>query len=220
MRRLFRRIPLCTLLCLCLAASATAQPPARAASGQAALRAQPGEQATPGDTSWPLGPRTEAGARISVAAAGANGETAPGGFRIDVAPLPGRKTDAARACVGLSSAVRRDLYKTRALEFRIRASRPAAGIVVVTSSNTQDRGARDRFFGSFGIGEGWKTLRLPYGALAPLPGWAAEAPSLGFRPGDQVLRPDSVEDLCIGVEAGRLQEAPLIIEIDTLRFAP
>lgn len=225
-----RRLLTCALLCLCLAAPAAAQQQGRAAAEQGTpLRAQPGEQAAPGDPSWPLGAGAQAGARVTVDA----DKGTPGGFRVDIAPitfgapgtpLPGQKESTPRTaagprvCAGLFSTVRRDLYKTRAVEFRIRASQPVAGILVLTSSNTQDRSARDRFFGSFGIGPEWKSLRLPYGALAPLPGWAADAPGQGFRPGDGVLRPDSVEDLCIGVEAGRLPQAPVVLEIDGLRF--
>lgn len=229
-----RPIACCTLtalFCLCLAAPALAQQPVNMLMPMA-LRAQPGEQAAPGDPSWPLGQRTENGARVVVSP-----DAAAPGFRVEISTLPGTKpsaptpasasasasasTPAQRLCLGLASATRRDLYKTRAVEFRIKASTPVAGIIVVTTSNTQDRASRDRFFGSFGIGTEWKTLRLPYGALAPLPGWLQESARLGFRPGDNVLRPDSVEDLCIGVEAGRLPAEglqPVTLQIDGPRF--
>jgi len=203
-----RRLLACLIFSLCLAAAPASAEPA------APLRVQPGDQAVPGDASWPLGARFENGARLTVSA----DDATPGGFRIDIAPPPNQKPGPTRACLGLASTTRRDLYKTRAVEFRIKASRAVAGILVVTSSNTQDNNARDRFFGSFVIGEEWKTLRLPYGALAPLTGWDTEAQRLGLRPGDLVLRPDSVEDLCIGAEAGRLPEGPLSINIDGLRF--
>lgn len=194
------------------------------------LRVQPGDGFRPGHAAWPLGQRVEHGARVTVGSAEANSEApapapapAPAqAFRVDISPLPGQKPASAapRACLGLASAARHDLYKTRALEFRIKASAPVAGIVVVTSSNTQNRAARDRFFGSFVIGTQWKTLRLPYGALAALPGWDAQARALGLSPGDHVLRPDSVEDLCIGVEAARLPEEGQGVRlwIDSLRF--
>ena len=216
------------ILLVGLAASALAEP-------HGILRVQPGDEFRPGHAAWPLGQRVEHGARISIAAepiAAATDETddetaATHAFRVDITPapgpLPGQKSALAapRACLGLASAARLDLYKTRALEFRIRASAPVAGIVVVTSSNTQNRAARDRFFGSFGIGTQWKTLRLPYGALAPLPGWDAQARALGLSPGDHVLRPDSMEELCIGVEAARLPEngQGVRLWIDSLRFA-
>ena len=203
-----------------------AGPPSGAcAEPHAILRVQPGDGFRPGHAAWPLGQRVEHGARVTVGSAEANtadtAEPSPAqGFRVDITPLPGQKPAAPRACLGLASAARHDLYKTRALEFRIKASAPVAGIVVVTSSNTQNRAARDRFFGSFVIGTQWKTLRLPYGALAPLPGWDAQARAQGLPPGDHVLRPDSVEDLCIGVEAARLPEdgQGVSLWIDSLRF--
>ncbi|MHC1753513.1 hypothetical protein [Humidesulfovibrio sp.] len=219
-RALFLSLSVSTLILLVgLAPGALAEPPA-------ILRVQPGDEFRPGHAAWPLGQRVEHGARVSIAADAATADTAEPtpaqSFRIDIAPLPGQgpAPAAPRACLGLASAARHDLYKTRAVEFRIRALVPAAGIVVVTSSNTQNRAARDRFFGSFVIGTQWKTLRLPYGALAPLPGWDAQARAQGFSPGDHVLRPDSVEDLCIGVEAARLPESGQGVRlwIDSLRF--
>lgn len=213
------------ILLVGLAPGALAEPPA-------ILRVQPGDGFRPGHAAWPLGQRVEHGARVTVGSAAeinptGTAEPSPAqGFRVDIIPLPGplpgqKNTPAApRACLGLASAARLDLYKARALEFRIKASAPVAGIVVVTSSNTQNRAARDRFFGSFVIGTQWKTLRLPYGALAALPGWDAQARALGLSPGDHVLRPDSVEDLCIGVEAARLPEEGQGVRlwIDSLRF--
>lgn len=226
MRRLLPSLPLALCLVLCLAAAAPAAETSPATGDGPALRLQAGEQALPGNAIWPLGQRQENGLHISV---GADPET-PGGFRLEITPAhktgpaPGQKpaqAAALRLCLGLTSAQRLDLYKTRAVEFRIRASRPVAGILTLTSSNTQNRSARDRAFGSFGIGTEWKTLRLPYGTLAPMPGWEEEARRLGLSPGDQVLRPDSVEDFCLGAEAGRLPQGDattLVIRIDGLRF--
>jgi len=198
------------------------------AADAAILRVQPGDQATPADGSWPLGARQEHSLRVEVRAH----PELPGGFLVEIAPLPGPKgpsqqafrqqgqqKDAPRVCVGLASAARRDLYKTRAVELRIRASRPAQGLLVMTSSNTQDRASRDRVFGLFTAAGQWKTLRLPYGTLAPMPGWAEESGRLGLAPGDNVFRPDSVEDFCLGIEPGRLPDGgPLTLEIDALRF--
>lgn len=213
-----RAFALCLLLSLLLFLLAA---PAFAADA-AILRVHAGDQATPADGSWPLGVRQEPSLRIDVRAH----PEIPGGFLVEITPLQGTKGAAAvpkpgpaRLCAGLASAARRDLYKTRAVELRIRASRPAPGILVMTSSNTQDRASRDRVFGLFVIGGQWKNLRLPYGTLAPMPGWAEDSRRLGLAPGDNVFRPDSVEDFCLGVEADRLQEGgPLSLEIDALRF--
>ncbi len=234
-----RRLAVCAVtVLLCLPAcplpglAAARQAVAGQATPPAALRMQPGEQVLPGNAAWPLGERVEHGARVAISACDKIDTATDAGapcFRVDMAPLPGPGPSQAqpsqtgpRACLGLASAVRLDLYKTRAVEFRIKASAPVAGILVITSSNTQDRASRDRVFGSFVIGTRWKTLRLPYGALAQLPGWAEESRRLGLRPGDNVLRPDSVEDLCIGVEAGRLPAdgpgAPFSLWIDGVRF--
>lgn len=233
MRRLLPSLPLVLCLALCLtwcltfmAAAARAAETSPATGNGAAQRLEAGEQALPGHSAWPLGQRQENGFRVDISA---DPET-PGGFRLEIAPdrktgpTPGQKPGPAaalRLCLGVTSAARLDLYKTRAVEFRIKASRPVPGILALTSSNTQNRSARDRAFGSFGIGTEWKTLRLPYGTLAPMPGWDEEAKRLGLTPGDHVLRPDSVEDFCLGAEVGRLPQddsAPLVIRIDGLRF--
>lgn len=222
-RALFLFLPLAALMLpIGLAATALAEP-------QGILRVQPGDEFRPGHPAWPLGQRVQHGARVGVSAeAGAADSEAAveppqaQTFRVDITPLPGPgpAPAAPRACLGLASAARHDLYKTRAVEFRIKASAPVAGIVVVTSSNTQNRASRDRFFGSFVIGTQWKTLRLPYGALAALPGWDAQARAQGLAQGDHVLRPDSMEDMCIGVEAARLPEESqgVSLWIDSLRF--
>jgi len=184
-----------------------------------ALRAAEGDLVTPGDPTWPLGRQNAGGASLNIAVDEA--QRTPDGlpsFRAELAPAPGAKPPPLRACIGPKSAIRRNLYKTRAVEFRIRATKPVAGLLVITSANTERPNARDRFFGSFVVGEQWKTLRLPYGTLSALPGWPAEATRLGFEPGDLVLRPDSVEDLCIGAEAGRLPEGGVTLFIGSIRF--
>ena len=208
-----------------------------------ALKAAPNEPQRPGDAGWEPGARVEHGVDVDVAAApkpilkNAPGDV-PGNasgdapdyvgngdqlFRVTLRPQKNAAAEsraAPRACAGLTSALRRNLHKTRAIALEIRASRPVAGLAVITSANTERPGERDRHFGSFVIGADWKALRLVYGDLAPLPGWAAEAARLGFAPGDLVLRPDSVEDICIGTEAGRLPEEGVTLFIRNLRFTP
>ncbi|GAB6126387.1 hypothetical protein [Humidesulfovibrio idahonensis] len=198
------------LLCLFLPDATQAEP-------LPALRAEPGDQARPGDATWPLGATASAEADVTVSVSGADG--APDTFQVEIRPRPGPdKQPGLRTCVGLASGVRRNLYKTRAITLLIRASRPVAGLLTIGSSNTENPRARDRFFGSFVIGTEWKRLRLPYGTLAPLPGWPEEAARQGFAPGDLVLRPDSVEDICIGAEARRLPKEGVTLYIQDLRF--
>jgi len=200
---------ICALICLA-AAPALAEP-------LPALRAAPNELASPGDPTWPLGPQN--GGATGVVLHADDAVRTPEGLQSFRAELPGdAKPGPPRACLGLASATRRDLYKTRAVEFTIKASRPVAGLVIITSSNTENPKARDRFFGAFGIGTQWKTLRLPFGSLAPLPGWPEEAARQGFAPGDLVLRPDSVEDICIGAEAGRIGAQGVSLWVGGVRF--
>jgi hypothetical protein len=206
-------------LCMALCLSSVQAPGAAHADPMPALRAAPEDMVEPGDPAWPLAVRVEHGARVGVSR---DAEVrAPGGlpvFRVELSPLPGGKEVSPRACVGLSSAERRNLYKTRAIELYVKASKPVPGFITITSSNTENPAARDRFFGSFVIGAGWKALRLRYGDLAPLPGWPAEALRQGYSPGDLVLRPDSVEDICIGAESGRLPEEGVTIFLGGVRF--
>jgi hypothetical protein len=211
-------------LLLALALLLTAVCPAQA-DPLPALRAAPDERQSPGAPGWPLGSRVENGVEVSVSAEPLQNDAQPDGqaatgFRIVLRPRPGAKASGLRACAGLASTIRRNLHKTRAIVLEIRAERPVAGLATITSANTERPGARDRHFGSFVIGTGWKTLRLTYGDLTPLPGWPQEAARLGFEPGDLVLRPDSVEAICIGAEAGRLPPEGVVLHIRDLRFAP
>lgn len=217
---MLRLKPLLFALALLLAAACPAQ-----ADPLPALRAAPDEGQGPGAPGWPLGPRMENGVEVVVSAEPLQNDAQPDaqaatGFRIVLRPRPGAKASALRSCAGLVSTIRRNLHKTRAIALEIRAERPVAGLVTITSANTEHPGARDRHFGSFVIGTQWKALRLTYGDLTPLPGWPQEAARLGFEPGDLVLRPDSVEDICIGAEAGRIPAEGVVLFIRSLRFAP
>jgi len=211
-----RRLLKAALLCAALLYA----PTAATADPLPALLSAPDERQSPGDPGWPLGARVENGVNVTVSAA--PDPDRPGGtlFRVTVWPKPGAPAPAMRACAGLTSAIRRNLHKTRAVMLEIHASKPVAGLIVMTSSDTERPDRRDRSFGSFVIGTGWKTLRLVYGDLSPLPGWAAEAARQGHEPGDLVLRPDSTEDICIGAEAGRLPAGGATLFIRALRFAP
>lgn len=194
--------------------------PVRADPPPASLAA-PDAQQTPGDTSWPLGPRGEHGVALTITATPDADAVGGRAFRIELPPRASDRggSDAPmRACAGLASALRRNLHETRALTLEIRADKPLAGIVVMTSSDTERPERRDRSFGSFVITPRWRTLRLVYGDLSPLPGWPAEAKRLGFSPGDLVLRPDSTEDICVGAEVGKIPATGAIIEIRNLRF--
>ena len=211
---------------ICCAAALLVSAPA-SADPLPALRAAPNEPQRPGDAGWEPGARVEHGVNVDVAAAP---DPAPDPtlsnapeFRVTLRPQHESAADnrtAPRACAGLTSTLRRNLHKTRAIALEIRASRPVSGLVTITSANTERPGQRDKHFGSFVIGTDWKALRLVYGDLAPLPGWPAEAARQGFVPGDLVLRPDSVEDICIGAEAGRLPEEGVTLFIRNVRFAP
>jgi len=212
MRRLF-------LLCL-LGLLAVLSIPALAAE-LAPLSAQD-EAVVPGDPAWPLARNSSGPLRFTVALdaqAGPPGvEAAPSGpagaFRIDFDL--GQAVPGACACVGSSE--HRNHYRSRGIEFAVRASRPLAGIIRITTSNTENRKAQDRFFGAFHVGTQWKVLRLPFRSLAVESSWPAEAARLGLTPGDLVLRPDSMEDIRIGVDAGRTEPGQGTLWVGAVRF--
>lgn len=217
----------CLVLALAAGLCLTTLPCPAMAEPLPSLRAAPNDQVDPGDPTWPLGRSGSSGVQVVIAAD--EKQAAPNGlpsFRVELTPGPKHAGPSAgpgapqamRTCLGLFSATRRNLSTTRAIEFTIKASPAVNGILVITSSNTEQPKARDRFFGSFSLGQDWKTLRLSYGSLAPLPGWPAEAQRLGFSPGDLVLRPDSVEDICIGAEASRIGAEPVTLWISGVRF--
>ncbi len=136
-----------------------------------------------------------------------------GAFRIDfdlAAPPEGC------ACIGTSE--RRSHYKSRGIAFAVRASRPLAAILLITTSSPDNRKAQDRFFGTFDVGTRWKVLRLPFRSLAALPSWPDEARSMGLVQGDLVLRPDSVEDIRIGVDGRRTEPGAGTLWVGGIKF--
>ncbi len=176
----------------------------------------------PGDPDWPLTrqdsgplvfavsldpqaapPGLDAGQDAALSSAGA--------FRIDFS-LAAPTED--YACIGTST--RRSHYRSRGIEFAVRASRPVAAILLITTSNTDNRASQDRFFGTFDVGTQWKVLRLPFRSLAALPSAGARNP--GQAPGDRVLRPDSVEAIRIGLDARRTQPGQGTLWVGAVRF--
>ena len=184
----------------------------------------------PGDPAWPLA-RQAAGplsfmisldpqaappaafSDVGPAAARNAGQAAAGAFRIDF-DLSART--GACACIGTSE--RRSHYRSRGIEFAVRASRPLAAILYITTSSPDDRTARDRFFGTFDVGAGWKVLRVSFRSLAALPSWPEEARRQGLVPGDLVLRPDSMEDIRIGVDGRRTEPGAGTLWVGGIRF--
>ena len=100
----------------------------------------------------------------------------------------------------------------------MRASRPLAAILLITTSTPDDRRSRDRFFGTFHVGTRWRILHLPFRSLAALPSWPDEARLLGLVQGDLVLRPDSVEDIRIGVDGRRNEPGAGTLWVGAVRF--
>jgi len=208
-------VPLCCLLVLALAASALAAKE----SDLAPIVAQD-YAVLPGDPAWPLsrqksGPLAyEISLDPQAAPPGtAAGPAGPGAFRIDY-DLAAKAEDC--ACIGTT--VRLSHYRSRGIEFAVRASRPVAGVIYITTSSTDDRNSRDRFFGTFHVGEGWKVLRLRFSSLAADPSWPAEAARSGYTPGDVVLRPDSVEAIRIGMDARRTEPGRGVLWVGGVRF--
>ena len=206
-----RRLLLSLLLCLLW--------PWPALAADLAPLAAPDEAVVPGDPAWPLTRQGSGPLRFAVsadpqAAPPGSPPDAGGAFRIDF-DLAAATPDA-WACIG--TGVRRSHYKSRGIEFAVKASRPVAGIILVTTSNPDNRQAQDRFFGTFHVGAGWKVLRLPFRSLAPHPAWPEEARRAGLTPGDQVLRPDSVEDIRIGLDAGRTGPGRGTLWVGAVRF--
>lgn len=204
MRKLLRLLLSVSCLFACLLVGLVS--PARAQEGGPAPGVLPVDRVlapvVPGDALWPLGEVRRGGSRCVVSVDEAVRE--PGGgpsFRVDyeLAAGPGQ------CFAGLASRARRNLHKARGVEFSVRAEPPVAGMLWLVSSNPDDPRALDAFFGSFTFGGAWKTLRVPFRHMAPARGWSArEAAGYdgrpGGRPGDQVLRPDSVEELRIGLD--------------------
>lgn len=180
---------------------------------------------SPGDPAWPLTRQETGPLRFAVSLDGQAAPPAPsasmadaalaeqGAFRIDF-DLAGASEDC--ACIGTST--RQSHYRSRGIEFAVRASRPVAGIILLTTSSTDDRTAQDRFFGTFHVGTQWKVLRVAFRSLAAWPSWPEEARRAGLKPGDQVLRPDSVEAIRIGVDARRTEPGQGTLWVGEVRF--
>jgi hypothetical protein len=205
-------LPLFYLLAAALFVPALASDLAPVAAQNAAV--------VPGDPAWPL-TRQDSGPLVFEVSLDARAappgldatQDAAGAFRIDF-NLAAAVEDC--ACIGTSA--RRSHYRSRGIEFAVRASRPLAAIIFITTSNPDGRTSQDRFFGTFDVGRQWKVLRLPFRHLAADPAWPALARRSGLTPGDLVLRPDSVEAVRIGVDARRTEPGQGTLWVGAVRF--
>jgi hypothetical protein len=216
-------LPVILLGCLlaavlsCPAWAASPKPPK--ASDLAPIVAQDAA-VLPGDPDWPLarqtvGPLVYAVSIDSQAVppGAASGPAGPGAFRIEY-----DLKDKAEDCACIGTTVRLSHYRSRGIEFAVRASPPVAAVIYITTSSTDDRNSRDRFFGTFHAGEEWKVMRLRFSSFAADPAWPAEALRTGFTPGDLVLRPDSVESIRIGMDARRTAPGKGVLWVGGVRF--
>lgn len=212
-----RRVPVLPFLCLLILVLASLS----AASDLAPVAAQ-NAAVIPGDPAWPLTRQDAGPLRFAIShdaqaappvSTEADAPAGQGAFRIDF-----DLAAAAEVCACIGTSTRQSHYRSRGIEFAVRATRPVSGIFVITTSNTDDRKSQDRFFGTFHVGTQWKVLRLPFRSLAALPSWPAEARRLGLVPGDQVLRPDSVEAIRIGLDARRTEPGQGTLWVGAVRF--
>jgi len=215
-----RRLLLCLICCLlavALRGLALAAPPQP--SDLAPIVAQDAA-VLPGDPAWPLTRQDSGALRFAVSLDpqavppdAASDLASPGAFRIDF-----NLSAAVEDCACIGTSVRQSHYRSRGIEFAVRASRPLAGVIFLTTSNPDDRKSQDRFFGTFVVGTQWKVLRLAFRSLAAWPSWPAEARRAGLKPGDLVLRPDSMEAIRIGVDARRTEPGQGALWVGGVRF--
>lgn len=216
------RLPLLLVPLLWLLALALHAPALAAASQESDLAPVAAHNAAvaPGDPAWPL-TRRDSGPLVFAVSLDAQAappdqaaaQNSGGAFRIDFT-LAAQAEDC--ACIGTS--VRQSHYRSRGIEFAVRASRPVAAILYITTSNPDGRASQDRFFGTFHVGTQWKVLHLPFRHLAADPAWPAEARRAGLDPGDLVLRPDSVEAIRIGVDGRRTEPGAGTLWVGAVRF--
>lgn len=189
----------------------------------------------PGDAGWGLGvvgpgvvgpgPHGHAGMSVQVDQQVRSEAGAPT-FRLDYA-LP---QQGAALFAGVESRQRRNLHKARGISFCVRASQPVAGLILVSTANPDNPQAVDTFFGSFGIGTGWKTLHIPFrhmavaGAGLQITGsqitgsQATGSQPTGLVRGDAVLRPDSVVAIRIGLDGQRAPSGPGSLWVGDITF--
>lgn len=214
----------CCLLVLCLSTLALCEVALAAMPQPSDLAPVVAQDAAvlPGDPAWPLRGQDSGPLRFAVSVDAQAAPPVPdagpapaaqGAFRIDF-DLAQPLEDC--ACVGTS--FRQSHYRSRGIEFAVRASRPLAGVIFITTSNPDDRKAQDRFFGTFVVGTQWKVLRLAFRSMAAWPAWPAEARRAGLKPGDLVLRPDSVEAIRIGLDARRTGPGQGSLWVGAIRF--
>lgn len=184
----------------------------------------------PGDAGWQLGvvrPGQHGPASTSVHVdQQVRSEADAPTFRLDYA-LP---QQGAALFAGVESRQRRNLHKARGISFCVRASQPVAGLILVSTANPDNPQAVDTFFGSFGIGTGWKTLRIPFrhmavaGAGLQITGsQITGSQTTGSQPtglvrGDAVLRPDSVVAIRIGLDGQRAPSGPGSLWVGDITF--
>lgn len=189
----------------------------------------------PGDAGWGLGVAPSGQGRVGGLALQVDqqvrSEAGAPTFRLDYA-LP---QQGAALFAGVESRERRNLHKARGISFSVRASQPVAGLLLVSTANPDNPQAVDTFFGSFGIGAGWKTLRIPFRHMAVA---RAGLQSAGFQATgshptgpqstslqptgqpriDAVLRPDSVVSIRIGLDGQRAPTGPGSLWVGDISF--
>ncbi len=191
----------------------------------------------PGDAGWGLGVVPSGQGRVGKLALQVDGlalhvdqqvrsEAGAPTFRLDYA-LP---QQGAALFAGGESRERRNLHKARGISFSVRASQPVAGLLLVSTANPDNPQAVDTFFGSFGIGTGWKTLRIPFRHMAVArAGLQSAGPhptgpqSTSLQPTgqpriDAVLRPDSVVSIRIGLDGQRAPTGPGSLWVGDISF--
>jgi hypothetical protein len=97
---------------------------------------------------------------------------------------------------------RRDLSLYSGIEFYVKATRPVTGRINVSTSVPDEPNRIDSWITSFRAGTEWKKIRISFSNLTIARGWIkGRAEKFGAKPGDQVFRPNRIEQFGVQVES-------------------
>jgi TolB-like protein len=97
---------------------------------------------------------------------------------------------------------KRDLAFYSGVEFYAKATRPITGRVNFLSSQPDNPNTMDSWIATFRAGTEWKKFRIPFSNLMIARGWIkGKAEKFGAKPGDQLFRPNRIEQVGVGVES-------------------
>jgi len=114
---------------------------------------------------------------------------------------------------------KRDLTLYNGVEFYARGTDDLLGQFYVLTSQPDDLQKMDLWTGLFEIDQNWKKVLISFGELLIARGWIKRgAKKQGAAPGDQIIRPNRLEEIQFRLASGRNKSTAGSMWIDQISF--